>query len=208
MPGALESQDGEVGEEAFAEVLAGKTPEALLSVLTAGGGDPLETFARCTRRARERALLIDPHRLHERALARIALAAASYAGDPPLDEWISASIDRTLEALVNEDREEEQQGARLEEWDARYEFLVYMLGIPPEETRRAAIAFNALREDIRQVWYELCVDGDEPPDVVARHGGDENYVRLCAQACFHAVFLEPVPTVPPPPGPRPSDTQP
>ena len=73
------------------EVLAANSPSEVLDRLTVG--DPLDLEARCDRRLRQRAYLIDTDRVCQRTAARVALASMGYSGTPPLGEWLDERID-------------------------------------------------------------------------------------------------------------------
>jgi hypothetical protein len=154
------------------DLLSGQSPREILARLIEG--DPFHVAERCTARLRDRALLIDTERLTLRSMARIAYAGFLHRADLPLHTLLTSCIDRAIEDLMREDREEER--AQLLPVDHRYGFVSQALGIEPGLARRACIVFNSLPTPQREVAWAVMVERrsielyaaeeHRPPDLV------------------------------------------
>jgi len=121
-------------------------------------GDPLGLEDRCTRRALGQALLIDPQRLLTSAMARVAVDARDYLGDPPLDTWIESCIDRAADSVIARDTEQECAGLPAHDsHDSHHLLLANRLGIERPLARRTAIVFHHLPLQVRRDFYGLVI---------------------------------------------------
>jgi hypothetical protein len=141
-------------------------------------GDPAEIAPRCRDMLRERALLLDPTRLHIRSLARIAHAARRLGNDASLDDWLRECIAKSIDDLVDEDRESERSGIPPSEpWDPRYAFMTEVLGLEPTIARRACAEFNLLPHRVRCAFFAVAIEGKTIRRFVAEGNGPPAVVR-------------------------------
>jgi hypothetical protein len=155
LPGSL--RDGvQASAPDAAKWLNGASSREVLHQLT--HGDPLGIEARAALRLRDRALLIARERIVMRALAQVAFHSKAYRDWQPMDIWLRVHIDRSIDALLERDREEERAGVPALGNDA-WAFLTNALGIPPQRARRAAVAFNDLPAVVRRVFWRTIVEG-------------------------------------------------
>jgi len=120
--------------------------------------DPRDLVRQVAARLRQRALLLDPERGYLCTLARIAMYRGQFDAHVPLEEWMSARIDETLEDLLVRDREDERAGVSIgKPYQSRYEYLIDALGILPEKARLACIMINQLDDSRRRVFFEAIV---------------------------------------------------
>jgi hypothetical protein len=178
-PGSRDRGEGDhAGDRpgAVPEILRGKSPRQVLERLLQG--DPLELAARCRESLEGSARLLDPSRLHLRALARVAHAALHYTGDPPLADWLERRIEQSIQELLAEDREEVRQGLPLPTpSDPRYAFVSEVLGLEPAQALHACVAFNALAHEVRCVWFALTIGGMTVNRYVAEGHGPPGRVK-------------------------------
>lgn len=164
------------GPQAVPDVLKGSSPRKILERLV--DGDPLELAARCQESIEESALLVDPYRLQLRTVARVAHAAPTYRGDPPLTAWIRSRIEQSMQELISEDREEERSGMPPPDVsDPRYEYVSEVLGIETTLARRACVAFNSLPHGVRCAWFAVAVEGMTVNRYVAEGYGPPDRVK-------------------------------
>ena len=105
-------------------------------------------------------MLVDPKRLILRTLARVARASVAYQGVPPLDTWLQACIDRSIDELIREDFEEERRGIPVQKpFDARYWKFADFLGIEMSLARRMCNVFNYMEDDMRHVVFAVAIQG-------------------------------------------------
>lgn len=187
-----ESSDGR-GQAALggggdpATVLRLGDPASVLRAIDTG--DPLGLLERCARRARERALLVDVDRLQQQAAAHVAVLAGSYDAGVELDQWLSMRIDDAIERILQDDHSEASRfDDTTDQWDPRYEFLVYTLGVDPRRTRRACVAFNALPVKARRAFFALVLDGRDPDDCVGDEFGSSDEIIDGARAGLLAII--------------------
>ena len=172
------------------EVLRGRSPREILARLVEG--DPLEIEARCRERIETLALLVDLQRLHLRTAARVAHAAPSWRGEPPISEWLADRIEVSMRELIREDFEAERSGIPPEKpWDPRYAFVSEALGVEPALARRACVAFNKLPLEVRCVYFAVAVQGKTVNRHVAEgHGPPEKaraQLKMAVQAISKAI---------------------
>jgi hypothetical protein len=157
-------------------ILGSRSERVVLSRLI--DGDPLEVEARCRERIIEQALMLALHRVHLRAVARIAHRAPRYRGTPGLDEWMKECIDEALRDLVNEDREEELSGLPPSEpWDPRYAFMSEAIGVEPSLARRACVEFNVLPHEVRRTYFAIGIEGRTIHRYVAEGHGPPSKIQ-------------------------------
>jgi hypothetical protein len=155
---------------AGSELLSGADAAQILHKIAPA--DPLGIAARCGARLHARAQLIAHERAVARSLAQTAYAAVRYRGQPELGAWLDAQIDRALDTLLNDDREDEAAGRPTDEpWDPRFAFVSEVWGVSPALARRACVVFNALPIVVRQAWWALTVQGKSINRYVAEGSG-------------------------------------
>jgi hypothetical protein len=129
-----------------------------------GNGDPLRLRERSARRLREVWYLLDPDRLFARAVAACAESAAHDEPPPDLDAWALEMIDRAVDQLVHADREAEHtKHSTPTDEEKDFPLLTESLMLEPEDVRRVSVAFNALDALPRRAFFELMIEGREPP---------------------------------------------
>ncbi len=159
------------------ELLRGRDPESILSRISQG--DPLRLCDLIGKHLRGRSLMIDPDRVHEKALAVIALAAARSAEPRFGPEWILEALDLAIERILREDREEERVAAGCPpENPAHYAFIHLAFATEPGMTRTAAVAFNNLPQLARRGFYALLVEGKSVEDCLAEGLGPREVLRM------------------------------
>ena len=170
-----------------AALFSGRAPRELLALL--GEGDPLHLYGRAAAGVRAAARLLEVDRVHLRTLARVALAAPRYAGDPEFGVWVEARVEEAMEDLLRADREELRQGnAVLEPWDARFAFLTQSFGVPPGATLRASVAFNSLAPAVRRAFFRVVVEGKSVERCLAEGLGPRDELRERCRQAFRALF--------------------
>ena len=120
--------------------------------------DPFDVRGRVTEYVRVQALVLDPHRLFLRAVARMARDLDALAGEPEHEVWLAGCVRVAAQQLLSEDATRDQ------EWDARapkdpaHAQLARTLKIDPSHSAAAAVAFNCLAEDLRRLLYAALVE--------------------------------------------------
>jgi hypothetical protein len=153
-------------------------------------GDPLEIRARCRERLEEEALLLSLHRLHLRALARAAHGAPRYRGSPPLAVWLRTCIDRSIDDLLDEDRDEERSFSLTDgELEHPYAFIADLLQCEPELARSACVAFNALPREDRRTFFAIVIERTPLVRFVAQGNGPPMKVKESLRRAFRALGL-------------------
>ena len=141
---------------AIPECLNGRTADEVLQKLDAG--DPLGIEAAAKALIVERALLVDIERLVARGMAQAAYSARLYRGWPPLVVWLRQCLEKSLSALLDEDRERLLEGGPLpSEDEASYDFLREAHGVTPERAVAVAVVFNDLPDVVRRCYYDAYV---------------------------------------------------
>ncbi|HVS17386.1 MAG TPA: hypothetical protein VMT18_02210 [Planctomycetota bacterium] len=141
---------------AIPECLNGRTADEVLQKLDAG--DPLGIEAAAKALIVERALLVDIERLVARGMAQAAYSARLYRGWPPLAVWLRRCLEKSLSALLDEDRERLLEGGPLpSEDEASYAFLREAHGVTPERAVAVAVVFNDLPDVVRRCYYDAYV---------------------------------------------------
>lgn len=181
-----EGSDSPPGYFSGIELLRGRSARDVLKRLIQG--DPLELGPRCRDRIEIEGLLLDPSRLHLRAVARVARAARTYHGESELNGWILGWIDVSIRELLEEDREEERAGVLTSRaQDPRYAFVAETLGIEAPLARRACIAFNRLPREVRSAYYAVLILGKTVNRYVAEGNGPPEMVKARIEVAVQAV---------------------
>jgi DNA-directed RNA polymerase specialized sigma24 family protein len=130
-------------------------------------------------------VLLPAERLVLRAMARIAVEAASRAPGEPCGEWVEIAIEVAIDELLEEQRDEERRGAPLSgSPDAElYGRLARILGVELLDARRACIALNGLSDEAREAFHAVVLEGRAPGDWAERSGLDgERVAELLREA--------------------------
>jgi len=183
--GARDRGGGDRPSQDAGDLLRGASAREILAKITAG--DPLELSPRVQERLRARALLLSPDRLRARSLARVARDALSYAGEPPLAAWLMGRIERSIEELMEEDREADRSAPATPELEeSRYAFLANALGIELGVARRGCVVFNDLPDPVRADFFAVVVERTSVAAHAAASGRDglvvENNVKRAIRA--------------------------
>jgi hypothetical protein len=137
-------------------LLSGGKPDTIYARLSTG--DSLRLHERGTQRVRQRWLLIDPERLFEHSLFRVAQAAPLLTREAPFDAWLTDRIDAAIADVLRQDQEAVLSGAA--SWqEEHYAFLEEWMNLEPLEAMRASVRFNGLAEPARRAFFALLVDG-------------------------------------------------
>lgn len=151
-------------------------------------GDPMEIRPRCLARVRDGAWFVSLDRAHLRAVARVAYAARVYRGTPALDEWLQERIDRSLEELVREEREEERAqtlpGLPI---DPLYKYVAAVLGLEIPLARRACVALNSLPLEVRRAFFAVALDRKSIRRYVAEGNGPPTNVQADLKTATDAI---------------------
>jgi len=148
---ALERAGGRPPLERWHGVLVGEPAEILERLQN---DDRLDLFPRCSHRVRERALLLDPHRIHEQCMAGIARHAQGLKDRPPV-EWLHLQVDEAIDHALREDRQAEESGVPPDEDDPNYLFIIEKLLVHPLTARTACTSFNELDDRVRATFLAL-----------------------------------------------------
>jgi hypothetical protein len=169
-------------------LFAARSPREILRRLL--DGDPLEIGARAAERLRQRALLLEHESLVLRTIARTALAGFTYAGTPPMDEWLTARVDEGIADLLGEDEEAEHGGLPPSEpFEDRLRFISEVTGLSPTRARRACVRFNGLPDSARLAFFEVVVEEKRFNRYVAEGHGPPAKLREELMAAFEALSL-------------------
>jgi hypothetical protein len=179
--------EGELPEEQIFALLHSASGSELLNLLAAD--DRLQLFDRGLRELRKRALLLDPARLQLRLLARVTYAARRFV--PPFSRWIQAIMSKSIEELVQEDREDERAKHPLNAQDPRYAALSDMLGLDAADARLACVRFNALDHATRFTFFELVLEGKPMNRFIAEGNGPPKKVSADLARALRVLGLPP-----------------
>ena len=156
--------------------LSGRSSREILQRIWTG--DPLGVVGLCTRRLRERMLMVDATRLLAHGLARIAHDAAIRAPGSDLDAWLAAEVDLAIDELLREDWLLDRQGVPVEpEQHSHYDFLCKTLGLPQLLARKACVVFNTLPDEKRHALWAILVEGRSFEAHALETGRSEDLVR-------------------------------
>jgi len=173
---------------AWPSFLRGTASEVLARL---GESDPLRLCEGSARRLRESWILLDPDRVHHRAIAVCAEAAPREEAPRDLAAWARAKIDVAIEQLVRRDRENEQAHPdQLEEEEMNFPLLTESLMLEPELVRRVCVAFNQLEPLPRRAFFELLIEGRELPEVLEAGPWDEDGLHQALQTALATVSLD------------------
>jgi hypothetical protein len=140
-------------------------------------GDPLELGPRLVDRMVDQAICVDGQRLIDMVVARVAHDAMGYEGEPSLDEFLNACIDKAIDAFLIREAEAESAGAPLEiPEDPYHVFFSQVLGVELPMARKISIHFHYLPLATRRAFQAIFVDqmsinrwvaeGNGPPERV------------------------------------------
>ncbi len=169
------------------DLLRGSRPRDILARLV--DKDPLDLERRCERRIRECQVLMDQHRLAARAASVIAYASWRDGPQGPLDALIAGSIDRALDQLLKEDREEDRSGINALENEARYGFLADILGVAPGVALRATVVFNGLPRSVRAAFWAVVFEGKSLRRAAAEGLGKRRGIEADVKRAMLAISL-------------------
>lgn len=143
--------------QAHRDMLEGGPEEVLARLLE---GDPLGLAQRTSRCIAGRALLLQPQRLFDRAIACLAREGRLYRGDPPMEEWISARIDRCADGLLLADWQQVRMGipGRVG-WPGDYAQIAERVGTSAALARAMCVAFNTLEFSTRDAFSQVFLQG-------------------------------------------------
>lgn len=144
------------------EILRESDPRVILNRLV--DEDPFEISARCARRMREEAVLLPPERLILNTMARIAIGAGSYSGKETLEEWVEVAIEISIDALLEEQRDEERTGVPVKDSPdaAFYVEFAAIVGVDVPDGRLACALFNGMSDDHREAFHAVIIQGLSP----------------------------------------------
>lgn len=151
-------------------------------------GDPIELRPRCMAKLRDGAWFVSLDRTHLRAAARVAYASRVYRGNPPLDAWLHARIDQSIEELVREEHEDERaQKVPGAPPDPLYAYLAAVLGLELPLARRACVALNRLPAEERGTFFAVVLDRKSVHRRVAEGNGPPATVHAQLKAATDAI---------------------
>jgi len=154
-------------------------------------GDPLRLFERVATRLRETWYLLDPDRVHRRALAVCANAAAVELPPADVETWKVAKIDRAIAELVRADREAERDRPEVVDEEANsFPMLTECLLLEPDLVRPCVVAFHELGELPRRAFFELVVEGREVEACVEGGPWDEDGLYVAIHEALGALGLD------------------
>jgi len=177
------------GEFAGSELLIAEQPREVLHRLL--DGDPLHMDERCRARMRQRAFFLHAERLFFKAVARTSFASMSYAGTPPLEEWLEACIDQAIEDMRTEQYDEEFRALppSLSEDAAFYTAFAEKTGIETGLSRLACLALNNLPEESRLAFQAVGIEGKTIHRYVAEGNGPPDRVHRLLRTVALSVLL-------------------
>ncbi|MBK7876295.1 MAG: hypothetical protein IPJ77_11145 [Planctomycetes bacterium] len=127
---------------------------------------------------RNEAVLVDPSRAASRAAARVAYAAMKYRGQPELGVFLSRTIERSVEELLEEEGEDELAGVPIGDVpDGHLLFLWKVLGIELPLARRASIVCNRQPREVRRAFLAVAGGGATVRGYAAQSETTEEHVR-------------------------------
>jgi hypothetical protein len=145
-------------------LLRGTPPEVLGRLAS---DDPLRLQQQCAKIVKEGFYLVDPDRVFERALARIAVEGPPTPASELNRAWLDARIRGAIETIFDEEREEEREAPfACTPEDPRYTML-RQLFIAGPFARTASWAFNRLPERTRRAFHYLALDKREVVECLA-----------------------------------------
>lgn len=173
-------------ESLVRRLFAGDDPRAILARISEG--DPLRLEPFCVARAREKSVLIDPETLFVRTMAQVAIAAPRRDENSPLDRWLRDRVDDAIRDTLRRDREALDAGFVPEEPLApRFAYFMEALGIEPESTLSAIVAFNELPRYTRESFFALILEARPLQEVLAEGFGPPDDLRLRVRTALCAL---------------------
>lgn len=155
------SAGGSEGPDPRLALFAGKSSRDVLQRLW--DGDPLDVWPRCLRRLAKRAVLMDGARLFTTATVRAAHEGIRAQRIADLDAWIDERVDRAIDELLIEDRENDRRGLPVDPRElADHDFICQAMSLPPLLGRKACVMFNSLSDEQRRAVWAVVVDGRTP----------------------------------------------
>lgn len=162
------------GERLDPRSFFGKPPSQLLELML--DGDPLGLGRLAMDRCDELALMVSSGRLHARAVARAAYAGSRYRGQPPLEEWTAALVERALSEILEEDRHGARRGLPIVD-EEDYRILTRRIELSPEAARAACVAFNDLPGPVRRSYFALSDGVRTVAEIAEAEGVSDAQVR-------------------------------
>jgi hypothetical protein len=160
-------------------------PAEILARISAD--DPLRVLELGASRLRETFFLIEPERLQERALARVAVIGARARPVELGAPWLLEQVDHAIHRIIDEDREEElARPFDCDPEDPRFYFLRSGYIVKPRFARAAALAFNALPERPRKGFFRLLIERLPVADCLAL-GWEPEELRRDVWRCLGAL---------------------
>jgi len=148
-------------------LLCGGTPREVLARIV--DGDPLGLRPRIAAALRAGAWLMDADRVLIRALALCARRGSTYRGRPPIDEWLDARVQESIDDLL------EAEHAQPPPTTGAFSDLARPLSLSPERLRAACARFHARPREEREAYVRLVLDrrpleesGAEPLETARR----------------------------------------
>jgi hypothetical protein len=141
-------------------------------------GDPMGLYPVCVARMRERAFVLDPDRLFERALIAVAIGMELEPQRCSNEGWLLERVDLALRVLLERDRDAEEHGLPPERPNEHYRLFVQAFFVDPLLARRSSVRYNALEERIRRGFQLLILDGLPLDEVLARGMGPPERLQL------------------------------
>lgn len=171
-------------------VLRGKNAREVLAALLCD--DTLELSARCLARLRDQAVILPHQRLYLRTAARMAHAASTYRGAPPLDVWIAKCISISARQLLESEREWAHHGLGDDEPGADFHAsLASVLGMEPQMLRRGCVRFNGQAYEVRRAFWDLVIEGRSLEQAAETDKVDRTILERRLQRAASALGIEP-----------------
>ena len=131
-------------------LLCGGTPREVLARIV--DGDPLGLRPRIAAALRAGAWLMDADRVLIRALALCARRGSNYRGRPPIDEWLDARVQESIDDLL------EAEHVQPSPTTGAFSDLARPLSLSPERLRAACARFHARPREEREAYVRLVLD--------------------------------------------------
>lgn len=153
--------------------------------------DPLHLREGAARRLREVWFLLDPDRVFHRAIAVCADAVPCEAPPEDLSAWARRKIDLAIEQLVHADHDAELAHPELlTDEEKAFPLLTDCLMLEPDLVRAASVAFNSLEPLPRRAFFELLIEGREPPEMIEAGPWDEDAIYEAIQTALATLGLD------------------
>jgi len=185
--GVLVRAGGRSPLEGWYGVLAGEPCEIFARLQCE---DRLDLFPRCSHRVRERALLLDPLRVQELCMARIALQAPRVQDRPPV-QWLLRQVDEAIDHALEQDRRVEDSGVRPDEDGRNYLFVSENLLVHPLIAHSACVSFNELDDRTRETFFVLFGGKNIDQCSEMGYGTREEIGEAMRRSLFALKYLDP-----------------